>query len=122
MSDLLEIGKWVGSAGAGGGFVAGVIFAVKYLLNGRSNGQEHDTRFALPPVPPRPECPGKSYFEERKIEDIRQVEAFRAMVVSWDRTAEALTKQADAIEKGAQKNSDAIVTLAKMIADGRSSK
>jgi hypothetical protein len=118
MGDLAELAKYIGGAGVGGGFVIGVIFAVKYLRNGKG-AEGTDTRGPLQPVAATPECPGLSYFEEGKVHDIRQEEAFRSMIQSWDKVAVALDEQTRAITKTGEKHADALVKVAEVLTKRR---
>lgn len=106
MNELLEIAKYAGGGGVGTGIVIGIFFTIKHLRNGRN------------PIK-TPECPSKPYFEERKIEAMRQVEAFKAMIASWDRTAEALHEQARATRESGEKHADAIIKMAEMVTKRR---
>ena len=64
MSDLLELGKYALGGGGSAAFVAGIIFGVKYLRNGRAKTK-------LPP-----NCPAAPILEAHKDVLLRQTEAF----------------------------------------------
>lgn len=98
MGDIAELAKYIGGAGGGAAFAAGIWFAVKYLRAGR-NGS-------------RPDCPGKPYFEENKVEHMRQAEAFRNMMISWDRSYDVIVEQTKAIRELGDKTHDALLTMA----------
>ena len=96
--------------------VAGIWIGLK-MRNGKAEDAS-DTRGPVAPVA-TPECPGKSYFEEGKAQEIRQEEAFRAMVHSWDRVVDGLEKHTGAVRESAEKQTQVILKLAEMVTKRR---
>jgi hypothetical protein len=95
MGDLAELAKYIGGAGVGGGFVIGVIFAVKYLRNGRT-AEATDTRGPLPPVKVTP-CPSEPVLQQYKENALVLSEVHKGLVEAVQRNTSAAERQTAAM-------------------------